>query len=228
MYLRQIDGNGGEIREKIVTFAAENSMQVVKSFVDPAECAVLGDETNFRKMIVQLHAGEADVLITDRLSTLLDDMVEQELILANLRASRISVVCVEDPTLSSADPGRRLLRDFSSRGDFTRRFEALRLTGKRLAARQRGDRRKEGARPYGQLAGEDRVLTEIHELTAHDIGPSEIARRLNEQGVSPRRGKRWHPTTIANILGARRTATERKARRATTKQSGNSNRPEYI
>ena len=214
VYVRQIDGDGGEFCEKIATFAGENSIQVVKSFVDPVQCAVLGDGSNFRRMIVQLHSGEAEVLITDRLSSLSDDMVEQELILANLSASRISVVCVEDPTLSSADPGRRLLRDFSSRGDFTKRIDALRLTGKRQAARQRGDRRKEGARPYGQLAGEDRVLTEIHEVTAHNIGPSEIARRLNEQGISPRRGKRWHPTTIANILGARRTATERKARRA--------------
>jgi Recombinase len=166
---------------------------------------------------VQLHAGEANTLVVDDLSSISEDKVEQEILLGHLQRWAIRVICMGDPDLSAGDPERQLLRDFGSRSAFTKRIEGLRLEGQRVAAGKRSGKRREGAKRYGERPGEDRVLDQMKAFVQDGLGPTEISRRLNEMNVKPRRGKEWHPTTVANILGARREIAARKARK-TAKQ----------
>lgn len=206
-------GENAPNQQAIALYASNHSIEVVSFVSDPPGTDLLAKGMNFAQVLVQLHAGEADTIIVEELSCFSPDKIEQEIILGHLKTWGIKVLCLDDADLSSDDPERRLLRDFSSRGDLTKRIEGLRLAGRRIAARKRIDRRREGARPYGELAGEDRVLERIRTLEAQGVGHSAIANRLNEEGIPTRRGKRWHPTTIANILGARRDAAKRKAKR---------------
>jgi hypothetical protein len=122
------------------------------------------------------------------------------------------------PELSADDPERRLLREFSNRKDLAKRMEGLRLQGERIAARKRTGK-SEGAKRYGERAGEEAVMGQIRDMHQKGLGNTEISRRLNDQNIPPRRGKKWHPTTIANVLDARRNAAVRKARRGAKKST---------
>ncbi len=212
VYVRREDANAPDVVEKISAYVATNSIEVLSLIVDPLVPELFGTETNFVHALIRLHAGEADTLIVENLSSFSADKIEQEILLGHLRIWGIEVLYL-DPDVSGDDPERRLLRDFSSRSDLTKRIEGLRLVGKRIAARKRPDQRREGAKPYGELVGEDVVLNKIQAFRAQGMGHSAIANQLNEAGIPTRRKKRWHPTTIANILGARKEVAKRKARK---------------
>jgi hypothetical protein len=114
--------------------------------------------------------------------------------------------------LSAEDQERQLLRAFHRRADLSKRLEALKLQGDRIATRKRNGKR-EGARRYGERNGEQAVLQKMRELRQEGMGNTAISRYLNETQVAPRRGKQWHPTTVANVLGDRRETMARKAKR---------------
>lgn len=84
------------------------------------------------------------------------------------------------------------------------------------AARERNTRSggtHGGNPPYGVLPGEAAILDQIKRHKAAGLGHTEIASRFNAEMVKPRKGKKWYPAVIANILGVRRDAKKRDARR---------------
>jgi len=208
-----------ELEARITASAKALGITIAATHTDPPTICVISAGTHFSRMLVRMHAGEADTLVIDELSSLSDDIVEQELVLAHLRRWRFKVVCVGDRELSAHDAERRLLRAFSDRHGLTKRMEALRLQGERVAARKRTGK-GEGAKRYGEFASEKAVMDQVRDLHQKGIGNTEIARRLNNENVPPRRGKKWYPTTIANILDARRNAAGRKAKKSAKKLSG--------
>ncbi len=54
---------------------------------------------------------------------------------------------------------------------------------------------------HAQVAPEAIAL--IHELTALEVEPVVIARRLNKDGITPPRLPTWHTATVANLLASR-------------------------
>lgn len=212
-YARHDGHSDTGLREKFEALAAENSLELGRVVIDPTSGGLMDKGMKFPAVLVELHAGGATVLILDSLISLSAEKVEQEILLAHLSQSGISVMCTDDRDLSAHDPERKLMRDFTSRTELLKKLQALRLTGTRAAARQRSGAKPGGTKAYGTLAGEDRILERIHILRAAGNGPSAIARALNDNGVPTRYGKKWHPTTVANVLGARRDAAQRKARR---------------
>jgi hypothetical protein len=62
-------------------------------------------------------------------------------------------------------------------------------------------------------------MDQIRDMNQKGLGNTEISCRLNDQKIRPRRGRKWHPTTIANVLGAGRNAAARKAKRGAKKST---------
>jgi DNA invertase Pin-like site-specific DNA recombinase len=212
-YLRRANPNVDIAQEdRLKSFVAENGMDLVEVFCDLPGTGIVARGATFGAMVVRLHAVKTSAIVIEALASLSEDKIEQELALGQLLNWGIEVFCITDPDLSGSDPERRLLRGLTGRTDFTKRMDALRLQGRRMAARKRTGTR-EGAKPYGELSGEAPVLRQIIELKGEGIGPTEIARRLNTMGITPRRGKQWHPTTVANVLGARREKAARAERK---------------
>jgi hypothetical protein len=56
-----------------------------------------------------------------------------------------------------------------------------------------------------QNAGEQRIIVRMRRLRAEGLSYQGIAVRLDEEGIRPKRGKRWIHTTVKSIL-ARSTA----------------------
>ena len=60
--------------------------------------------------------------------------------------------------------------------------------------------RCEGRKPYGFYEGEQATIERIKDLRAEGMGFDRIAARLNEEGLKPRTGKRWHGLVVNRIL----------------------------
>jgi len=58
----------------------------------------------------------------------------------------------------------------------------------------------EGAKPYGHYEGESTNLARMKALRAEGLGFDRIAAKLNEEGIAPRRGARWHGCAVNKIL----------------------------
>jgi hypothetical protein len=58
----------------------------------------------------------------------------------------------------------------------------------------------EGVKPYGALADEQTVLTRIRALHAEGRTLVAISEALNAEGIMPRRGVRWYPSSIRNVI----------------------------
>ncbi|MBV8903841.1 MAG: recombinase family protein [Acidobacteriia bacterium] len=74
-------------------------------------------------------------------------------------------------------------------------------------------RKTRGPKTLCELPGEAETLAKIHRFKADGLTMAEISRRLNAMKVSTRQRKQWHPTTVANLLGARREKAAREARK---------------
>jgi DNA invertase Pin-like site-specific DNA recombinase len=60
-------------------------------------------------------------------------------------------------------------------------------------------RAAEAHRAAADVAYED-VLPMIHGLREEGLGLNAIAKRLNEEGIPSRRGRRWYGTTVKNVM----------------------------
>ena len=161
-----------------------------------------------------LFSNDAEVLLAPALSSLPGDVFDQEALLAHLQEYGFPfVAAIDDGTLQHKSENRALLRQFAARTIlYGNRLEAIRLgVARRVATNTRGTR--QGPRPYGEGAGEAPILNRIKELWSKGTGYAPIANQLNAEGIKPRRGKKWYPTTIANILGARDRARARQRAR---------------
>jgi DNA invertase Pin-like site-specific DNA recombinase len=112
------------------------------------------------------------------------------------------LVSVMEPDLCQDDPSRKLMRQiFGAIAEYEKTMIVLKLRGAR-ARKRATDGRCEGAKPYGQLAGETTVIGRMHALRASGLGFEKVAAQLNAEGIKPRRGAKWYGKTVDKILSA--------------------------
>ena len=77
-YYRRSAGNlDGDGEAKIASCVRESGLTLVATQTDPRGVILTAKGTNFSRMLVRLHAGEAGTLVIDELSSLSDDVIEQ-------------------------------------------------------------------------------------------------------------------------------------------------------
>jgi DNA invertase Pin-like site-specific DNA recombinase len=164
--------------------------------------------------LADLKENRASGLIVHRLDRLARDLVLQEQLLAEVRrfggrvfsASAAESAFLED---DSNDPSRRLIRQvLGAVAEYERELIALRLrAGRRQKAAHGGF--AYGAPPFGYSAedgelvlnsDEHQTVERIAQLRGSGLSLREIAITLKDEGRSPRRGTRWHPTVLNRII----------------------------
>jgi hypothetical protein len=55
-------------------------------------------------------------------------------------------------------------------------------------------------KPYGALADEQAILSRIRELHAQGRTLAAISDALNAEGIMPRRGVKWYPSSVRNVI----------------------------
>jgi DNA invertase Pin-like site-specific DNA recombinase len=161
-----------------------------------------------------LHSNGVKLVMVEKLDRLARDLMIQEAIIRDLQTNKFDLVSVAEPDLCQDDPSRKLMRQvFGAIAEYEKTMLVLKLRGAR--ARQKAKTgRSEGAKAYGTLPGESAVVARMKALRAEEMGFDRIAAKLNEEGVKPRRGARWHGLTVNKILTGKGRASKHEATQA--------------
>ncbi len=139
-------------------------------------------------------------VIIEKLDRLARDLMVSESILADLQRKGVTVISVAEPDLCSSEPTRILMRQMMSA---FAQYEKSMIVAKLRGARQRTKAktgRCEGIKPYGALTDEHAVLSRICALHAQGRTLAAISEALNAEGVLPRRGAKWYPSSVRNVI----------------------------
>jgi DNA invertase Pin-like site-specific DNA recombinase len=161
--------------------------------------------------------GRAEGVVVYRLDRLARDLVLQEQLLAEVHRAGGQVFStsaaeqhylVDDPD----DPSRRLIRQvLGAVNEYERSMISLRLrSGRRRKAELGGfayGSPRFGTKTVGRELIDDEseqvVLARMRELRDGGASLRGIATILTEEGATPRRSDRWHPTTVQRALEKR-------------------------
>lgn len=212
------EGLGLEVQaDAIKAWAKAKNTRVVATFADEGVSGSNGLDT--REALLDafnvIKASKADGLIVYRLDRLARDLIIQETLLAEVKrlgGEVFSTSAAEASYLTDDpdDPSRKLIRQvLGAVAEYERSMIALRLrSGRKRKAKDGGY--AYGAPPFGfrvedgELVpdeGEQATLLRARVLQKNGASVREIATTLNEEGRRTKRGARWHPTTVARVLG---------------------------
>ncbi|MFD7676576.1 recombinase family protein [Streptomyces anulatus] len=211
----QLDGFGLEDQEQIVRrWIRQNNHKLVKLFVEKAVSGTVAGEERpeVAAALSWIEDKKAVGLVAPNLDRLARELVVQEAALGpDLEARRTRVHgrqgrLPDDPE----DPMRTAMRQMM--GVFAQLDRSMTVAKLRRGRRIKGEQGKYayGAPPYGWQAHKKELTEEEMEQAgrarARQLRDEEelsfrgIAAALEAEGLSPKRGERWHPETVRRML----------------------------
>ncbi len=199
----QIEGDGFTRQlSAIKVYAAKHNVKIMRVFREEGVSGTkeLENRPALLDLMTALHSNGVKLVMVEKLDRLARDLMVQETIIGDLRKNGFDLVSVSEPDLLQDDPSRKLMRQiFGAISEYEKTMIVLKLRGARMRQKAKTGR-CEGAKPYGTLPGEAAVVERMKALRAEGTGFDRIAAKLNEDGVKPRRGARWHGLTVNKIL----------------------------
>jgi DNA invertase Pin-like site-specific DNA recombinase len=199
----QVDGDGFPRQLKAIKeYAAAHDIKIVRVFREEGVSGTkeLENRPALLDLMTALHSNGVKLVMVEKLDRLARDLMVQETIIADLRKNGFDLVSVSEPDLLKDDPSRKLMRQiFGAISEYEKTMIVLKLRGARVRQKARTGH-CEGAKAFGTLPGEAAIVERMQALRAQEMGFDRIAAKLNEDGVKPRRGARWHGLTVNKIL----------------------------
>jgi DNA invertase Pin-like site-specific DNA recombinase len=208
----QVEGYGLAVQEEAVrAYCRQHGFRLVGMERDEGVSGANGLDSRqgLARALAALEGGDADVLVVKRLDRLARDLLVQETVLERLTQHGKEVRSVDEADITSNDPTRVLVRQVLGaiaqyekgviRGRMLAGKAAKRSTGGYTGGAPRFGRRAENR----ELATDPEELATIERATAlRRDGRSlrEIGQILEAEGRTTKRGKRWHPATLARLL----------------------------
>ena len=174
-----------------------------------------------------LRERKADGIIVYKLDRLARDLVLQEQLLREIRrlgadlysaSEAENAYLVDDPK----DPSRKMIRQILGVvSEYERSMIALRLRSARDRKARNGGYAGFGSPAYGLKAeggelvpveDEQHAIQRIHALRDEGMSIRETIALLDAEGIRPKRGGAWHPTTLSRILNRPTEDPKQKAR----------------
>lgn len=208
-------GYGLDVQEQSVRqWARAEGHRLVRVVREEGVSGAIEDRPGIAEVLGILRDKEAVGVVVPRLDRLARDLLVQESLLREFWRGGWEVwsatpseahTLTDDPN----DPTRTLYRHLSGAlAQYDRAMIRLRLSsGRRRKAESGGY--AYGAPPLGykvvdrELVKDDReqrVLRRMRRLRKDGLSLREIGRTLESEGLDPKRGTRWHPTTVARAL----------------------------
>jgi DNA invertase Pin-like site-specific DNA recombinase len=199
----QIEGDGFTRQlTAIRQYAAANGYRIAKVYREEGVSGGTDWESRpaFSEMMAALLSNGTRTVLVERLDRVARDLMVQESVIADFERKGLTLISVSEPDLLSDDPSRVLMRQML--GAFFQ-YEKTLLVAKLRGARQRiraREGRCEGRKRYGTMPGELEVVQRVHDLRDGGMALDKIAYTLNVEGIKPRAGARWYPTSVSRIL----------------------------
>ena len=105
-----------------------------------------------------------------------------------------------DLTIGNDEPTGKLIRQLlGAVSEWEKCALVQKLRASRLRMRRAGER-CEGAKPYGHTPEEQQIVEKILSFRREKKSYVTIAEQLNNDGVRPRTGQKWHPTQVQRVI----------------------------
>lgn len=201
----QIEGDGFTRQlTAIRQYAAGNGYKIAKVYREEGVSGGTEWESRpaFSEMMAALLSNGTRTVLVERLDRVARDLLVQESVIGDFQRKGLTLISVAEPDLLSDDPSRVLMRQML--GAFFQ-YEKTLLVAKLRGARQRiraREGRCEGRKRYGTMPGELEVIQRVRALREDGLALDRIAEKLNLEGIKPRAGVKWYPTSVSRILNA--------------------------
>lgn len=179
--------------------------------VQTPSLALEHDAKNIAQLFETILFAHAGAILFESFERLTSDVLICEAVVAQLEHAGIQVIVAEQNANSRSSAKIRSILDQALSTERLFRQARIQIARRKNAA----EGGRHGGNPrYGSLPGEELILRRIkHMSISEKLGYTKIASVLNSEGIRPRNAKSWQPAVIANILGVRRDAESRSARR---------------
>jgi len=208
----QIAGDGfPRQRESINNYCLHNDIEIEREFVEKGVSGTKDafDRIALTELFVALKANGVKLVLVETATRLARDLMISEILLGEFRKIGVKVISTEDETdltVEDDDPTKKLVRQILGA---VSEWDKSIVVQKLRAARMRIKISKgkcEGRKSYPNTPAEQIIVQQMLALKKVGNSMTEIARRLNLQGIKTRtparEGKetKWYPSTVQRIL----------------------------
>ncbi len=198
-------------REAIKEYCRREGIELLGFFEDEGVSGGLENRPGLAELFNYLeNGGEAEAVIIYKLDRLARDLYIQEHLIKKLESLKVKLISTKEPDLDSSDPMRKAFRQFMGIvAELEKAFITMRLTGGRKNKLKLKKAYAGGGIAYGYRSENKELIIDqeraeiirlIFKLRKGRRSYREIARILNEQGITTARGGKWHAGTIRYIV----------------------------
>jgi site-specific DNA recombinase len=201
-------------RAKLQAFAVAADLELVSVQEDAGASAKTLARPGLQRALQDLREGRADALLVTKLDRLTRSVRDLGSLLETYFSAHVSLLSIADAVDTRTAGGRLVLNVLTSVAQWEREAigertrEALRhlqSMGVRVGGESLGWRRSEqtdadGRKVWITDSRELETATRIRELRASGLSLRRICAVLNREGRQTKRGGRWAPQTIAQVL----------------------------
>jgi DNA invertase Pin-like site-specific DNA recombinase len=197
-------------RQRIAAYCQLKGLRLAEVFEDPGISGgkALASRPAGRQLLAAAHQTKALVIVA-KLDRLFRSVADAATVIAEFNKRGIRLVALAEGFDLRNPYGRAMAQMASVFAELERALIQERTRGAMEVKRSRGERIS-GHAPYGWEFGsggclvtnrrEQRIIARMRQFQAQGLSYRGIARRLDGEGIPPKRGARWNHTTVKSIL----------------------------
>lgn len=193
--------------EKIRAYALAHDHEIARIFNDAAESAKDLNRPAIQELLQEIEKGRVSHVIIYKLDRIIRNVENLGFLLRTFEKQGVTLSAVVESLDTSTASGRMVVNLLGMIAQWERETIAERTKAALDVKRRRGDKLG-GKAPYGYRVRQGKllpapkeqgVLQGILKARRGGRGYQDISEALNEQGVKPRKGKKWYASTIRSI-----------------------------
>ena len=201
-------------RQKIAAYCDLYGFDLVRIEVDAGASASTLKRDGLKRALDSLEAGEANALVVVKLDRLTRSVRDLDALLTNYFAERFALVSVAEQVDTTTATGRMILNVLMSVSQWERDVIGERTSAALQHKKAQGEYTG-GKAPYGYRVAADgvslvkddaeqKVVAAVLEYCEAGLSLRKIGKRLEAEGFTTRKGGKFWPTAIKNILDRER------------------------
>jgi len=195
-------------REAIARYCKDHSLTLLKIFEDPGRSGATIERAGLQSLLSEAKSRQFKKVIVWRLDRWSRDLYQGLWLSKELLVHGVEVVSISEP-FNGQDPLTKAMRAIvQTFAELERETIKGRLWSGRRKRLEQG-KFAGGSVPYGYRLRNGQLVVDpkaaetirlIFKLRAKGLTYKELAEKLNHDGIKPRFGKRWHPSTVHYVI----------------------------